>query len=68
MSMHDDDAPLLTLVEKEEWDAFLSRFKRDVLPTFERHGVSRDTGLIAFELNRVESLLVAVQNALVEEE
>ena len=68
MTMHDDDTPLLTVEEKEEWDGFLTRFKRDALPIFERHGFCLDAALLMFELNRVESLLVAVQEALVEED
>ncbi len=66
--LHDDDVPLLTEREKAEWDVFLSKFKRDALPIFVRHGFPRDVALVVFELNRVESLLVAVQEALVEEE
>ena len=66
--MHDDDIALLTEAERAEWDVFLSRFKRDALPLFERHGFHRDVALVVFELNRVEGLLVAVQEALIEEE
>ncbi len=66
--MHDNDTPLLTEHERAEWDVFLTKFKRDTLPIFERHGFARDTALVAFELNRVQSLLVAVQEALVEGE
>ncbi len=66
--MHDDDIALLTEAERVEWDVFLTRFKRDALPIFERHGFCLDAALLMFELNRVESLLVAVQEALVEEE
>jgi len=66
--MHDDDIALLTEAERVEWDVFLSRFKRDALPLFERHGFHRDVALVVFELNRVEGLLVAVQEALIEEE
>ncbi len=66
--LHDNDLPLLGEGEKAEWDVFLTRFKRDALPIFERHGFHRDVALVVFELNRVESLLVAVQEALAEEE
>ena len=64
MSMHDDEAGLLTRSEKTEWHCFLTKFERDVWPTMKEHGFSRDTALVVFELNRVQSLLVTVQQTI----
>lgn len=66
--LHDDDSPLLTSAERTDWHGFLTKFERDVWPTMKHHGFSRDTALIVFELNRVQSLLMAVREALYVEE
>ena len=64
--MHDNDAPLLDVEEKQSWVEYLTQFDRDVWPTMKQHVPDKGVALTVFSINRVLNKLVDVENQLVE--
>jgi hypothetical protein len=37
----------------ESWDKWLDEWMKDIYPTFQKHGLSKDTAIIIYRLNMV---------------